>query len=152
MVATELGVALAQRGYDVHFIAHRLPFRLRTFASNVFFHEASAASYPVFDQAPYNLALTTKMVEVAENYDLDLLHVPYACHSRPAPTSRASSSGRARSAWSPRSITRHHGSSGWSRLLSRDQVQHPVERRRHGVSRFLKERARGDFGITRPIA
>src|SRR5262249_62377324 len=78
VVATELGIALAHRGFDVHFIAHRLPFRLRTFASNVFFHEASPATYPVFEQAPYNLALTTKMVEVAENYDLDLIHVHYA--------------------------------------------------------------------------
>src|SRR6185436_156095 len=78
VVATELGLALARRGYQVHFIAHSLPFRLRTFESNIFFHEALPASYPVFDQAPYNLALTTKMVEVAENYDLDLLHVHYA--------------------------------------------------------------------------
>ena len=78
VVATELGLALARRGYQVHFIAHQLPFRLRAFSSNVFFHEAGTATYPVFDQAPYNLALTTKMVEVAENYNLDLVHVHYA--------------------------------------------------------------------------
>src|SRR5262249_17442382 len=62
VVATELGLALARRGYEVHFIAHRLPFRLRTFEANVFFHEATPASYPVFEQAPTNLALATKMV------------------------------------------------------------------------------------------
>src|SRR5262249_54173783 len=67
VVATELGLALARRGYEVHFIAHRLPFRLRTFEANVFFHEATPASYPVFEQAPTNLALATKMVEVVEN-------------------------------------------------------------------------------------
>ena len=78
VVATELGLALSRRGYEIHFIGHTLPFRLRTFASNVFFHEALPASYPVFDHQPYNLALTTKMVEVAENYNLDLLHVHYA--------------------------------------------------------------------------
>ena len=78
VVATELGLALARRGFEVHFIAHRLPFRLRTFESNVFFHEALSASYPVFDHQPQNLALTTKMVEVVENYDLDVLHVHYA--------------------------------------------------------------------------
>src|SRR5439155_22283975 len=78
VVATELGLALARRGYEVHFIAHRLPFRLRTFESNVFFHEVSAASYPVFEQTPSNLALATKMVEVVENYGLDVLHVHYA--------------------------------------------------------------------------
>src|SRR5438046_5411502 len=75
VVATELGMALARRGYQVHFIAHRLPFRLREFSSQLYFHEATPAQYPVFDQAPSNLALTTKMVEVAENYDLDLVHV-----------------------------------------------------------------------------
>src|SRR5207245_5042677 len=78
VVATELGLALAHRGYEVHFIAHRLPFRLRTFESGVFFHEVSAAPYPVFEQAPSNLALATKMVEVVENYGLDVLHVHYA--------------------------------------------------------------------------
>ena len=78
VVATELGRELARRGYEVHFIAHRLPFRLRTFESNVYFHEVATANYPVFDQSPSNLALSTKMVEVVEHYDLDLLHVHYA--------------------------------------------------------------------------
>ncbi len=78
VVATELGRELARRGFEVHFIAHRLPFRLRSFASNVFFHEVASANYPVFDQSPSNLALTTKMVEVVEHYSLDLLHVHYA--------------------------------------------------------------------------
>src|SRR5204863_9219785 len=77
VVATELGLALARRGYEVHFIAHRLPFRLRTFESNVYFHEVTLASYPVFEQPPNNLALAAKMVEVVEHYGLDVLHVHY---------------------------------------------------------------------------
>jgi N-acetyl-alpha-D-glucosaminyl L-malate synthase BshA len=152
VVATELGVALAQRGYDVHFIAHRLPFRLRTFASNVFFHEAAPASYPVFDQAPLNLALTTKMVEVAENYDLDLLHVHYAMPF-------AASAYLARQLIRPRSlgvVTTLHGTDitviGMEPAFFRvTQFSIQSSDRVTAVSRFLKERAEESFGITRPI-
>ena len=62
----------------MHFIAHRLPFRLRRFESSIFFHEVTPVTYPVFEQPPTNLALATKMVEVVENHALDLLHVHYA--------------------------------------------------------------------------
>jgi len=152
VVATELGLALARRGYQVHFIAHRLPFRLRTFASNVYFHEAAPAQYPVFDQAPYPLTLTTKMVEVAENYDLDLIHVHYAMPF-------AASAYLARELLKPRSlgvVTTLHGTDitvvGLEPAFFRvTQFTIQSSDRVTAVSRFLKERAEESFGITRPI-
>ena len=152
VVATELGLALARRGYQVHFIAHSLPFRLRTFESNIYFHEALPASYPVFDQAPYNLALTTKMVEVAENYDLDLLHVHYAMPF-------AASAYLARELIKPRSlgvVTTLHGTDitvvGVEPAFFRvTQFTIQSSDRLTAVSRFLKERTEESFGITRPI-
>jgi N-acetyl-alpha-D-glucosaminyl L-malate synthase BshA len=152
VVATELGLALAQRGFDVHFIAHRLPFRLRAFASNIFFHEATPATYPVFEQAPYNLALTTKMVEVAENYDLDVLHVHYAMPF-------AASAYLARQLLLPRQlgvVTTLHGTDitvvGVEPAFFR-VTKFSIESsdRVTAVSRFLRERAEESFGITRPI-
>jgi L-malate glycosyltransferase len=152
VVATELGLALAKRGYDVHFVASRLPFRLRAFASNVYFHEVMPASYPVFDHSPYNLALTTKMVEVAENYDLDLLHVHYAMPF-------AASAYLARELMRPRKIgvvTTLHGTDitvvGVEPAFFR-VTQFTIQNsdRVTAVSRFLKERAESSLGITRPI-
>lgn len=152
VVATELGLALAARGFDVHFIAHRLPFRLRAFSSNVFFHEATPANYPVFEQQPYNLALTTKMVEVAENYNLDVLHVHYAMPF-------AASAYLARQLMLPRQlgvVTTLHGTDitvvGMEPAFFR-VTKFSIESsdRVTAVSRFLKERAEESFGITRPI-
>lgn len=77
-VATELGKALAARGHTVHFISHDIPYRLHGFDERIFFHHADMPSYPLFDYPPYLLALATKMVEVAESEDLDILHVHYA--------------------------------------------------------------------------
>ncbi len=152
VVATELGLALARRGFDVHFIAHRLPFRLRTFESNVFFHEAMTASYPVFEQAPYNLALTTKMVEVVEHYDLEVLHVHYAMPF-------AASAYLARQLLLPRPlgvVTTLHGTDitvvGVEPAYFRvTQFSIQSSDRVTAVSRFLKDRAEATFGITRPI-
>ena len=78
IVATEVGLELARRGHRVHFICAELPFRLDRFVENVFFHEVEARDYPLFDQSPYALALTSKMVEVSNWEKLDLLHVHYA--------------------------------------------------------------------------
>jgi len=77
-VATELGLELARRGHDVHFIAYASPFRLRGFTERVSFHEVVPASYPLFEHLPYALALAVKQHEVALREDLDLLHVHYA--------------------------------------------------------------------------
>src|SRR5438270_1568854 len=79
VVATELGIALAAGGDDVHFISYALPSRLSIFHERVHFHEVTVASYPLFDPyPPYTLALATKMAEVASYEKLDVLHVHYA--------------------------------------------------------------------------
>lgn len=77
-VATELGLALASRGHEVHFITYQQPFRLPVFVPRVAFHEVSIGHYPLFQYPPYDLALAVKMHEVALQHDLDLLHVHYA--------------------------------------------------------------------------
>src|SRR5438132_10379143 len=78
VVATELGIELAQRGHEVHFIAYSQPFRLTTPQENIHYHEVEVSQYPLFEYPPYDLALATRMAEVAEIYSLDLLHVHYA--------------------------------------------------------------------------
>ena len=77
-VAAALGVQLAQRGHDVHFIAERLPFHLGEFRDNINVHEAEVGHPGAFDQAPTGLALAAKMAEVAREHRLDILHVHYA--------------------------------------------------------------------------
>jgi N-acetyl-alpha-D-glucosaminyl L-malate synthase BshA len=79
VLATELGLGLARRGHEIHFITYRRPARLGFFHENVFYHEVdSGADYPLFEFAPYETALASKLVDVVENYGLDLLHVHYA--------------------------------------------------------------------------
>ncbi len=77
-VATELGIALAQRGHEVHFITYQQPFRLPAFLPGVFFHEVDVGKYPLFEYPPYDLALAVRMHEVVLSHGLDLLHVHYA--------------------------------------------------------------------------
>jgi N-acetyl-alpha-D-glucosaminyl L-malate synthase BshA len=78
-VATELGLELARRGHDVHFVSYASPFRLRGFAERVTFHEVTQVEYPLFEQSsPYALALAVKQHEVAVRENLDLMHVHYA--------------------------------------------------------------------------
>jgi len=78
VVATELGLELAQRGHEIHFISYAPPIRLRGQEHNIHYHEVEVSRYPLFDYPPYDLALATRMAEVAQLYDLDLLHVHYA--------------------------------------------------------------------------
>jgi len=78
-VATELGLDLARRGHEIHFISYASPFRLRGFAERVTFHEVTQSEYPLFEQSsPYALALAVKQHEVAMREELDLMHVHYA--------------------------------------------------------------------------
>jgi N-acetyl-alpha-D-glucosaminyl L-malate synthase BshA len=77
-VATELGMALAARGHEVHFITYQQPFRLPIFLPRVYFHEVDIGNYPLFQYPPYDLALAVRMHEVVINEKLDLLHVHYA--------------------------------------------------------------------------
>lgn len=78
VVATELGMALAKKGHEVHFITYNQPVRLDFMTKNVFFHEVFVEEYPLFLYQPYELALSSKMVEVIIQYKLDILHVHYA--------------------------------------------------------------------------
>ncbi|MGC2639089.1 MAG: N-acetyl-alpha-D-glucosaminyl L-malate synthase BshA [Acidobacteriaceae bacterium] len=78
VVATELGIELAAAGHQVHFIAYSQPFRLRGREQDIQFHEVPVSNYPLFEYPPYDLALATRMAEVAAYYELDLLHVHYA--------------------------------------------------------------------------
>ena len=78
IVATELGMLLAAKGHQVHFISYQLPFRLDQFRDNVFFHQVDVSSYPLFKYPPYTLSLAAKMADVVCRWKLDLLHVHYA--------------------------------------------------------------------------
>ncbi|MES2650432.1 MAG: N-acetyl-alpha-D-glucosaminyl L-malate synthase BshA [Bacteroidota bacterium] len=78
VVATELGKALANEGHQVHFITYSQPARLDFFSANLFYHEVSVRDYPLFDYAPYESALASKLVDVVRFEKLDILHVHYA--------------------------------------------------------------------------
>ncbi|MGY3213915.1 N-acetyl-alpha-D-glucosaminyl L-malate synthase BshA [Mucilaginibacter sp. HD30] len=78
VVATELGKALADNGHQVHFITYNQPARLDFFSENLFYHEVSVANYPLFDYAPYEVALASRLVDVVRFEKLDVLHVHYA--------------------------------------------------------------------------
>src|SRR6201998_4012632 len=89
VVATELGLELAQRRHEIHFISYAHPISLGGEQRNIPYHEVEVSRYPLFDYPPYDLALATRMAEVAQLYDLDLLHVHYAIpHSVSAMLSR----------------------------------------------------------------
>ncbi len=78
VVATELGKLLAEKGHQIHFITHTMPFRLSTFHKNMFYHEVEVNDYSVFRYPPYDLSLANRMAQVAKAQHLDLLHVHYA--------------------------------------------------------------------------
>ena len=78
IMATELGLALAERGHEVHFVTSEMPFRLSGFHSNVYCHTVSVVSYPLFRNPPASLALATKIAEVAEENEIELWHAHYA--------------------------------------------------------------------------
>ncbi len=78
VVATELGKALAEKGHKVHFVTYSQPVRLTGFTPNIFFHEVNVSDYPLFKYTPYELVLSSKLVDVVKHEKLDLLHVHYA--------------------------------------------------------------------------
>jgi L-malate glycosyltransferase len=78
VVATELGIELARRGHEVHFITYAQPFRLPYFLERVYYHEVEVPNYPLFEHPPYNLALSVAIQNAVEQHDLDLLHAHYA--------------------------------------------------------------------------
>lgn len=78
VVATELGIALAERGHEVHFITYKQPVRLGLLGNNIHFHEVHVPEYPLFHYQPYELALSSKLVDTIKMYEIELLHVHYA--------------------------------------------------------------------------
>ena len=78
VVATELGIELSKRGHEVHFITYKQPVRLELLGSNVHFHEVNVAEYPIFHYQPYELALSSKLVDMAKLHEIEILHVHYA--------------------------------------------------------------------------
>lgn len=154
VVATELGMELAARGHEVHFISYAPPFRLDASSDRIHFHEVEVATYPLFDHPPYALALAVKMGEVAESAQLDLLHVHYAIpHSVSALLARSMAASR--KATLP-FITTLHGTD--ITLVGADRSYLPITRfsieQSDGVttiSTYLKERTQREFDIKRPI-
>lgn len=150
-VATELGIALAERGHEIHFVTYQQPFRLPAFLPRVFFHEVDVVRYPLFEYPPYDLALAVRMHQVVKLHGLDLIHAHYAIP-------------HATSAWIAREmleedgmgvkiITTLHGTD--ITLVGQDPSFKPLTRfsieRSDGltaVSRFLKQQTYEAFGCT----
>jgi L-malate glycosyltransferase len=154
VVATELGIELAAAGHEVHFISYSQPFRLSGRDDGIFYHEVPVSSYPLFEFPPYDLALASRMAEVAEFNELDLLHVHYAIpHSVSALLARQMLAARGRRL---PFVTTLHGTD--ITLVGLDRSYLPITRfsiqESDGVtsiSSYLKEKTIADFGVTRPI-
>ncbi len=159
VVATELGIELAARGHDIHFITYSQPFRLTGREARIHFHEVAVSNYPLFEHPPYDLALATRMAEVADFYELDLLHVHYAIpHSVSAVLARQMLQTQplsARSRYLP-IITTLHGTD--ITLVGLDPSYLPITRfgieQSDGVtaiSAHLRERTEVAFSTRNPI-
>ena len=150
-VATELGIALAARGHEVHFITYQQPFRLPSFLPRIYFHEVDVGRYPLFEYPPYDLALAVRMHEVVTSHGLDLLHVHYAIP-------------HATSAWIAREMLRERGADvkvittlhGTDiTIVGQDRSFHPIAKfsieksdRITAVSRYLRQETFFAFGCT----
>jgi N-acetyl-alpha-D-glucosaminyl L-malate synthase BshA len=156
VVATELGLELAQRGHQIHFISYSQPIRLTGPQPNIHYHEVEVSRYPLFDYPPYDLALATRMAEVADLYDLDLLHVHYAIpHSVSAMLARQMLAAKRRPKRLP-FVTTLHGTD--ITLVGLDRSYLPITRfsieQSDGVtaiSEYLRERTLREFDISNQI-
>jgi L-malate glycosyltransferase len=156
VVATELGLELAQRGHEIHFISYAQPIRLRGEEPNIHYHEVEVSRYPLFDYPPYDLALATRMAEVAQLYDLDLLHVHYAIpHSVSAMLARQMLADGPRGRRLP-FVTTLHGTD--ITLVGLDRSYLPITRysiqQSDGVtaiSNYLKDRTQRVFDVKNHI-
>lgn len=154
VVATELGIELAALGHEVHFISYSQPFRLSGRDDGIFYHEVPVSSYPLFEFPPYALALASRMVEVAELYSLDLLHVHYAIpHSVSALLARQMLAARGRRL---PFVTTLHGTD--ITLVGLDRGYLPITRHAilesdgvTSISNYLREKTFSSFDIARPI-
>jgi N-acetyl-alpha-D-glucosaminyl L-malate synthase BshA len=150
-VATELGIALAAKGHEVHFITYQQPFRLPSFLPRVYFHEVDVGRYPLFEYPPYDLALAVRMHEVVKTHGLDLLHVHYAI---PHATSAWIAREMLREAKSDvKVITTLHGTD--ITIVGQDPSFHPITKfsieksdRITAVSQYLRQQTFNAFGCT----
>ncbi|SDI28249.1 N-acetyl-alpha-D-glucosaminyl L-malate synthase BshA [Natribacillus halophilus] len=151
IVATELGKRLAEKGHEIHFITSSLPFRLQRVYPNIRFHEVKVNQYQVFQYPPYDLTLASKMADVVNMYDLDILHVHYAIpHAVSAALAKDMSGGRVKV------MTTLHGTD--ITVLAYDPslqniIRYGIDRsdKVTGVSHFLIEQTREQLGISRPM-
>jgi N-acetyl-alpha-D-glucosaminyl L-malate synthase BshA len=152
VVATELGLELAARGHEVHFISYAVPVRMSEAAERIHFHEVEMLNYPLFDHPPYTLALATQMYNVAVNESLDLLHVHYAIpHSVSAYLARAM--------LKPRKlpfVTTLHGTD--ITLVGMDRSYLPITRFSieesdavTAISEYLRQVTVREFEVQRPV-
>jgi L-malate glycosyltransferase len=156
VVATELGMELADRDHEVHFISYAQPIRLSGPHPNIHYHEVEVSRYPLFEYPPYDLALASRMAEVAELYDLDLLHVHYAIpHSVSALLARQMMAAKPRGRKLP-FVTTLHGTD--ITLVGLDRSYLPITRfsieQSDGVtaiSQYLQERTLREFDIRNKI-
>ena len=154
VVATELGIELAALGHEVHFISYSQPFRLSGRDNGIHYHEVPVSSYPLFEFPPYDLALASRMAEVAEFCELDLLHVHYAIpHSVSALLARQMLAARGRRL---PFVTTLHGTD--ITLVGLDRCYLPITRYAiqesdgvTSISEYLKKETVEHFGVTRPI-
>ena len=152
IVATELGLELAQRGHEVHFISYANPIRLDPDTPGIYYHEVEVSNYPLFQYPPYSLALASRMAEVAERHRLDLLHVHYAIpHSISALLAQEMTTERRLPF-----ITTLHGTD--ITLVGADRSYFPITKfsieRSDGIttiSEYMRRRTVDFFGVRKPI-
>lgn len=153
IVATELGLELAARGHEIHFISYANPIRLDSFTERIHYHEVEVSTYPLFQYPPYCLALASRMAEVAESHELDLLHVHYAIpHTISALLAQQMLKGRRRLPI----ITTLHGTD--ITLVGLEPEYFPITKfsmeQSNGitaVSEYLHRKTHEVFGINTPI-
>ncbi len=150
-VATELGIALAARGHEVHFITYQQPFRLPNFLPRVYFHEVEVNRYPLFEYPPYDLALAVRMHQVVTEQHLDVLHCHYAIpHATSAWIAREMLRANGRDV---RVVTTLHGTD--ITIVGQDPTYHPITKfsiersdRITAVSEYLRRETFAAFGCT----
>ena len=151
LVATELGVNLARQGHEIHFISHTTPFKMPRFERNISFHSVDPINYPLFNQTLYTFALSAKIIEVAEDFNLDLVHAHYSIpHSLCAHLAREISGKKFRI------VTTLHGTD--VTIVGQDRPLYPINR--YGieqsdcvstVSQYQKQHTLEHFRISKEI-
>ncbi|MCJ7496633.1 MAG: N-acetyl-alpha-D-glucosaminyl L-malate synthase BshA [candidate division Zixibacteria bacterium] len=152
VVATELGIEMAKRGHQVHFITYSPPFRLQKFIENLYYHQVEVTNYPLFKFPPYTLSLACKMAEITDLWSIDLLHVHYAIpHATAAFLAKSILKEH-----SPKVITTLHGTD--ITLVGTDKsfcgiTKFSIEESDGitAVSDFLKKRTEDEFGLIKKI-